>query len=66
MYAEKSKLNIADMWLIPLDRVTYYTPHADGGKGVHNESFEFLWFAHSVYLSNENVPYLSIWEEIIV
>ena len=23
IYIEKSKLNIADMWLIPLDRVTY-------------------------------------------
>ena len=23
IYVEKSKLNIADMWLIPLDRVTY-------------------------------------------
>ena len=23
IYAEKSKLNIADMWLILLDRVTY-------------------------------------------
>ena len=25
IYVEKSKLNIADMWLIPLDHVTYYT-----------------------------------------
>ena len=24
IYIEKSKLNIADMWLIPLDRVTFY------------------------------------------
>ena len=24
IYIEKSKLNIADMWLIPLDRVTYF------------------------------------------
>ena len=23
IYIEKSKLNVADMWLIPLDRVTY-------------------------------------------
>ena len=23
IYVEKLKLNIADMWLIPLDRVTY-------------------------------------------
>ena len=29
IYIEKSKLNIADMWLIPLDHVTYvwYHPH---------------------------------------
>ena len=28
IYIEKSKLNIADMWLIPLDRVTYKHPES--------------------------------------
>ena len=30
IHIEKRKLNIADMWLISLDRVTYYKPESTG------------------------------------
>ena len=36
IYIEKSKLNIADMWLIPLDRVTYTHDTAMKNGEVHH------------------------------
>ena len=48
-YIEKSKLNIANMWLIPLDRVTYVEDFLHSTMWFENEGCWKCWPEKSIF-----------------